>query len=145
MSKENVELVKAIMPREVDLVEILKGDDPLSVFIGSPLDSLDPDINVVFEASHAGGPPVTFEGVDGLLEGWRDWLIPWEAYRITVERVVDAGDEVVVAASVSARTERHGVEVRHRPASVWTLRNGKIVTVRFFLEQSDAFDFAGVG
>src|SRR5262245_5269787 len=144
MSQKNVELVRALMPDEIDLVEVLKGDDPFAFFAGRPLDAIDPDIEVIFEASFAGGPPLEFHGLDGLLEGWRDWLIPWESYRISVDRIFDAGDHVVATATVRARTERHGVAVEHSPASVWSMKNGRVVTLRMFLERADAFAFAGV-
>src|SRR5436190_21439993 len=143
MSQENVELVKALMPDEIDLVEVLKSDDPLAIFAGRPLESIEPDIEVIFEASYAGGPPLTFEGLGGLLEGWLDWLIPWETYRVKIDQIVDAGDDVVVPVTVRARTERHGVEVEHSPAAVWNVRGGRVTAVHFFLDRDHAFAFAG--
>ena len=143
MSKENVELVRALMPDGIDMAEVLKGDDPGSLLAGRPVDAIDPDVQVVFEGTQTGGPPVVFDGLGGLLEGWVDWLIPWESYRLDIEEIIDAGDHVVVTAKVTARTERHGVELEHGPAAVWSLRDGRVVAVRFFLERDHAFEFAG--
>jgi SnoaL-like domain len=145
MSQENVELVKAFVPTEIDLVEVLASDDPATVFVGDISGVVDPDIEVIFEPSSVGGPGLEFRGLDGLLEGWRDWLLPWESYRITVEDFVDAGENVILAARVVGRTERHGVEMEHDPAAVWTFRDGKLIRVRFFLERAEAFKAVEAG
>jgi ketosteroid isomerase-like protein len=143
VSKHNVELIRAIVPREMDLVEVLKSDDPVAGFIASS-DAVSPDVEVTFAASHSGGPGLVFHGLDGLIEGWRDWLMPWESYRFEVEDLIGAGDNVVQTVRVAARTERHGVEVEHRPAAVWTIEGGRIVAIRFYLEHDQAFEYAGL-
>jgi hypothetical protein len=143
MSKKNVELVRGILPLEADLIEVINSDDPFGAFTGMPA-ALLPDLDVTFAPSSAGGPGVTYRGFEGLIEGWRDWLTPWESYWIAVEDFVDAGDMVVVPVRVVARTERDGVEVKDRSAVVWTVRDGKLVAVRFYLEQSEAFKYAGL-
>ena len=81
----------------------------------------------------------------GLVEGWQDWLIPWESYVITVDEFVDAGDKVVTLVRIRGRTSRDGVEVEHRPAAVWTVGDGQVTAVTFFLDRDEAFEFAGIG
>ena len=142
MSSENVELLKDALPEEVDLVEVLRGENPVALFRNPDL--IDPDLSVTFSGGKSGGPPVHFEGIPGLLEGWLDWLEPWDSYRIRFETALDAGDKVVSFATVKARTSRYGVEVEHTPAAVWTVRDGKLSAVYFFLEREDALEFAGV-
>jgi ketosteroid isomerase-like protein len=44
---------------------------------------------------------------------------------------------------VRARTSRDGVEITHNPAAVWTVADGKLVAVVFFLDRDDALEFAG--
>jgi hypothetical protein len=143
MSKENVELVQAIMPLEADLIEVVESDDPVAALTGMQGMTL-PDLEVVFEGSPVGGPALEYRGLEGLIEGWRDWLIPWASYWIRIEDFVDGGEHVVCPVRVVARTTRDGVEVTHRPAAVWTVRNGRLVAVRFYLEQSQAFEYAGL-
>jgi SnoaL-like protein len=143
MSRQNVELVQAIMPLEVDLTEIVKSDDPVAAFTGMP-GAILPDLDVIFAPSSVGGPGLAYRGFEGLIEGWRDWLTPWESYLIAVEDFVDAGDMVVVPVRVVARTERDGVEVKNRSAAVCTVRDGKLVGLRFYLEQSEAFKYVGL-
>jgi ketosteroid isomerase-like protein len=139
---ENLDLIKSLMPDEVDLVEMLNSDNPAALFGAAGVVS--PDVEVVFAPPPVGGPGLHFNGIEGLVEGWRDWLAPWHSYRLRAEEFIDAGDNIVVHVHVQARTERHGVDVEHDPSSVWTLKSGKVVAVRFFLQREDALMFAGV-
>lgn len=143
MSAENVELVKGLLPAEADLVEVLASEDPVKALTGDP-GSIAPDLEVEFAGTRSGAPGLSYRGVDGLIEGWREWLTPWASYHLRIDRYIDAGDQVVLLVSVRARTSRDGVEFEHAPAAVWTLRDGYPVAVHFFLERDDALRFAGV-
>jgi hypothetical protein len=144
MSSENVELLKSALPDdEVDLAEALRSEDPAALFRNPDL--IDPDLSVSFAGGQAGGLPRELEGIAGLLEGWLDWLEPWDSYRIRFEEALDAGDKVVSFATVKARTSRYGVEVEHAPAAVWTVRDGRLSAVSFFLDRDKALEYAGVG
>jgi ketosteroid isomerase-like protein len=144
MSQQNVELVRALQPTGgVDLVEIYSGD------AGGPVEEmaalLDPSFECAFIANEASGfTTLAFHGADGLVAGWREWLSPWESYRIDAEEFIDAGDGVVVLARVHARTRRGGVEMEHAPGAVWTVEDGRIRRIEFYLERSQALAAAGV-
>ena len=144
MSSENVELMRSILPEEIDLVQALTSDDPVGVIFVNT-DAVASNLEVEFASTQSGGPPTGYRGLDGLAEGWRDWLEPWDSYRIRFDEFIDAGDKVLVFADVHARTGRHGVEVEHNPAAVWTIQDGKLVAVTFFLERDLALKFAGIG
>jgi ketosteroid isomerase-like protein len=143
MSAENVELVKGILPEEADLVEVLASDNPVEALTGDP-DFVAPDLEVEFAGTQSGAPGLHYRGLDGLVEGWREWLVPWASYHLRIDEYLDAGEKVVLLVSVRARTSRDGVEFEHDAAAVWTLRGGTPVAVHFFLEQGDALRFAGV-
>jgi hypothetical protein len=140
----NVELVRSVVPDEIDLVAVINSADPVAVFAGGPTGPLAPDLEVLFAPPPSGGPGLAYQGIEGLVAGWREWLSPWHSYRMSTEEFIDAGANVVVHVRVTARTERHGVEVEHKPSSVWTVENDEIVAVRFFLERGDALRFAGI-
>ncbi len=146
MSQENVEIVKRAQPDGVDLVQLFGGftaPDPSTP--GIDLTVFDSDCRVEFVASRraALGPPSS-SGLLGLAEGWADWLEPWESYYIEIERFIDTGDQVVALARVRAQSSRDAVSVEHAPAAIWSVDNGKIVRVRFFLEHDEALEAAGL-
>jgi ketosteroid isomerase-like protein len=140
MSRETVELVRAAWPRRMDMVDIVGS--------GSPDDMasyLDPDVEVAFIASAPGVPELRYLGVEGLADGWREWLEPYESYWLEIEDVISAGeDDVVVPVRVSARTKRDGVLIEHSPAAICTARDGKVVRIRFYLDRDHALEVAGL-
>jgi ketosteroid isomerase-like protein len=69
-----------------------------------------------------------------------------EAYpdmRIRPERIIDAGDDVVVAASLIG-TSVSGVRMDTHQAYVWTVRDGRAVRFRWFNELAAALAAVGV-
>lgn len=145
MSRENVDLVKALQPARVDLVEGLAEADAGGDFLtpNAPADSFADDFEVEWVASSSTQRP-HYRGLAGMIEGWRDWLTPWASYRIDAEDFLDAGDEVVVLVHVRAKTSRDGVVMEHSPAAVWTIEDGKVIRIRFFLERDIALVAAGL-
>ncbi|HEY7152245.1 MAG TPA: nuclear transport factor 2 family protein [Solirubrobacterales bacterium] len=144
MSHEDVEIVKRAHPDGVDLVQLFAATTPASA-PGIDLTVYAADCLVEFDSRGpaAVGPPSS-SGVLGLAEGWLDWLEPWESYHIEVEEFIDAGDDVISLARVRAQSARGGVPVEHSPAALWSVRHGKIVRVRFYLERAEALEAAGI-
>jgi ketosteroid isomerase-like protein len=144
MSRENVELVKHLSPTGVDLVELFvtdqEGDEPL---VSGSSDTFADDFQVRFISGEPGWD-MEHRGAEGLIAGWREWLEPWESYRMDTEELLDAGDEVVTLIRVRARTARDGVVVEHSPAAVWSISEGKVVAIRFYLEREQAMKAAGL-
>jgi ketosteroid isomerase-like protein len=142
MSEQTVELVRALQPSGIDLVEALAGDE--GAFVEGISAVFDPALECAFVANESSGfTTLAYRGADGFVEGWREWLSPWESYRIDAEEFIDAGDQVVVLARVQARTRRGGVEMQHAPGAVWTIEEGRIRRVEFYLEGSQALEVAG--
>jgi ketosteroid isomerase-like protein len=139
MSRQNVELVKSLEPSGVDLVERIEEADKGGSFLGlepaSGLFAEDFEVEWIAAGSNEG---LHHSGAGGMVEGWRDWLTPYESYRVETEDFLDAGDDVVVLVRVRAKTRRDGVVIEHSPASVWTIQDGKVVRIRFFLERDAA-------
>src|SRR5207249_604236 len=75
MSRENVELVRAAVGGPVfDMLRMFEGDEiPAEIDVGI----FAPDMEIEFQ------PRVdrqTYSGIDGLVQGWRDWLSAWSRY-----------------------------------------------------------------
>jgi ketosteroid isomerase-like protein len=144
MSQANVELVRSLQPDGLDLVEVFSAgaremvsEDQAALFTD--------DFEVRFKSDMVGkGGGFESRGPDGLNAMWRDWLTPWETYRLDVDEFIDAGDAVVVFARVEARTQRDGVLVQHAPAAIWRLREGKVAGITFYLDRAEALEAAGM-
>ena len=83
--------------------------------------------------------------------GERIWVlakVPGEIRVIGVttaaERIIDAGDQVVVVASWHARGKASGVETDWRYAAVITLRDSKIVSLVSYPDPADALKAVGL-
>jgi ketosteroid isomerase-like protein len=141
VSRENVDIVRGVWPEALDVVQFLRDGAPFPSDLGA---RVHPDTEVEFLTGSPGTPPLRYRGLDGFIEGWSDWVSPFDRYELELQDYLDAGDDVVVLTHVRARTHRDGVLVEHDPAGVFTVRDGLIVHVRFFLEREAALDAAGL-
>jgi ketosteroid isomerase-like protein len=84
-----------------------------------------------------------YEGHEGVLRFWDEFMTPFESISIEPVRHVSGGDEVVVQALFQARG-REGVtgkiEVFHR----YTIRDGKLVRFQAYLGWDQAVAAAGL-
>jgi ketosteroid isomerase-like protein len=142
MSRLNVEIVKRVQPSGIDFVDLFRASTgpPGPSTTGIDVTPFAFDFETEFISRQAGSLRPRFRGFQGFGEAWQDWLEPWESYYIEVEEFIDAGDEVVVLSRVLAKTTPDAVAIEHRPAAVWSLREGKIVRVRFYLEREMALE-----
>ena len=67
-------------------------------------------------------------------------------YRMAPEEFIDAGDDrVLVFSREGGRGRGSGAEVISQPtAHVWTIRNGKAVSLRSYWERADALEAVGM-
>jgi hypothetical protein len=86
-----------------------------------------------------------FEGLEGLAEGWRIWMQPWEEFRIEPEDFVDAGEgRVLLPARATARMRDSKTEIRQETSALHWVENGQIVAISFYLDQDQARRDAGL-
>jgi hypothetical protein len=101
-----------------------------------------PDVRVHFVNPDSSGLVVMeqdYEGIEGLRQGWRRWLTPWDSYLITVEDVIDAGEgRVVVLVTSTARMRDSGAEVPQAAATTFVAEAGVISEIWFYLDQDQA-------
>ena len=128
MSEENVEIVRRAFAYEVygvgDRAEAEAIFDPHVVM--NPIDE---------------GPSY---GPDGMRYDWERWASAFDDLRVTVEEIIDAGDQVVVVAHHEGRGRASGVEVDTRFYEVYRLREGKVARVDEYTERADALEAAGL-
>ena len=85
-----------------------------------------------------------YRGVNGLVEGWTDWLSPYERFRMEVENLIESGDVVVTFVRQFGTPTGGGPEVEAESAAVWWLRDNRLVRVEFHLDRKAAMRAAGL-
>jgi ketosteroid isomerase-like protein len=137
LSAESVELVRSMHPGpDVDLVALVN-DDVASGQWGDALAHMfDPAVRCTMRLP--GMMPVTYSGLSGLRDAWRDRLRRWATYRDEIEGVIDGGDRVVVFHRHHGRPKPDAWEITKRSATVWTVRDGRIADVDFNVPHEEA-------
>ena len=130
MSQENVEIARrgyeAFARRDLDAV----------------FELFDPEIE-------AHDPPempdaAIHRGHDAVRRDWEQTYELFEDFTIEVEETLDGGDDVVVFLRYRGRGSESGAEVEALMAHVWTVRNGKAIRLRQFLDREQALEAAGL-
>jgi ketosteroid isomerase-like protein len=111
--------------------------------LDAALAMLDPEIE-------AHDPPempdaAVHRGRDAVRRDWEQTLELFDRFRIDVEEIVDAGDDqVVLLVHYSGTGRESGAAVEARTAHLWTVREGKAIRLRQFLDRAEALAAAGV-
>jgi ketosteroid isomerase-like protein len=76
------------------------------------------------------GPPEwpeerLYKGHDGIRKLALLWTENFEEFRVDVEELIDAGDEVVALGYNRGRIKGSAAPIEHQVAYIWTLRNGQ--------------------
>ena len=129
MSQENVDFVRSIYAASE------RGDF-------SSVEWAHPEIRI--DMSRQVFNPATYQGHAGLHNMHRQAREVWDEFRIIPERFIDAGDHVVVMDFVSGRGRGSGVEVKTRSATVWTVREGRIILMAVYYDPQDALKAVGL-
>src|SRR5919106_3592216 len=121
MSQENVEVVR----------------DGYRVFRSQGLDALvarlDPDFEFVEDPRfpEAG----VYRGREESAAYWRQFMEEWERWEFELEDAQDVGgDEVLVRFMIRGRGKGSGLETEFEALWLWTVRDGRIVRCRAFLD-----------
>ena len=135
MSQENVETVRRIYEAALrrDAATVLALYDP----------GVELDASRIGVSMHPSGGDA-YHGHDGLRDLFRDWHEAWGKIEYDYEELIDAGEEVVAVVSRHARGRASGVEVERPFALLWTLRDGKVIRVVWYLTREEALEAAGL-
>ena len=130
MSQENVEIVRRLI-EHWEQGEWRWGKD---VF--------DDDCEAVFSASWFPEADHYRVGAEAL-RAWTGFTDAFEGFEVRLERIIDAGDRVVVVTRIGARGQASGADVDALTGGIFTLRGGKIV--RYVLTDArEALEAAGL-
>jgi len=85
-----------------------------------------------------------YEGWDELFDYLVNWFSAWEDSTAELERVLDAGEYVIVDAREVGVAEQSGIRVEETFAHAFKLRGGKIIEWRMFRRVETAFAELGI-
>lgn len=111
------------------------------------------DWDAVFRDQHPDGqlllPPGAINkqihrGREEIQAYWEDMLSTFESVSAEPERLIEKGDQVVAIVKSRVQPKGTSVEVEITNGHLWTLHEGKTVSMRLFPEPEKALEAAGL-
>ena len=130
MSEENVEVVRRAFEK------FARGDF-------SDGEVFDSRVRIVWLDAIAAGKSESI-GLEDAAAITAEWLSSWERASLTAERFIDAGDQVVVIAVWRGRGKASAVATEWRHGEVWTISEGRAVSVTSYSDPADALEAVGL-
>ncbi|HEX3279375.1 MAG TPA: nuclear transport factor 2 family protein [Thermoleophilaceae bacterium] len=127
MPSDNVEIVRSIIAAAPDWEAVRS--------------MLHPDARLDQSRIPDGG---VYEGREAFGQFFRRWFGTWDDLRITPERFIEQGDSVVVLLTVEGRGKGSGVRVEVKAADVWTVRDGKVISLVGYPDRAEALEAVGL-
>jgi ketosteroid isomerase-like protein len=149
MAAEPIEVVREIYPSavrtgEIDMCELID-DEPFWARVN---ELFAPDADVQFitpDAGGMGGMAGPFRGPAGFRAGWREWLEPFDRFRIETKETLTASDDrIVLLATTYGTLQGSSVEVEQPSAVVYRVQAGRVVEAYHYLEHEQALRVAGL-
>jgi ketosteroid isomerase-like protein len=103
----------------------------------------DPSVRVVWLSPIAGGE-LESVGLDEMGRTVKEWMQSWEQVTNVPEQIIGAGDRVVVIAEWRGRGKVSGALTKWRHGAVWTLRDGKVISLISYTDPTDALEAVGL-
>jgi ketosteroid isomerase-like protein len=85
-----------------------------------------------------------YRGRDAVEAYFKEFREEMAGHSLEIEEMLDAGDEVVAVVRERARGTSSDVEIEWRAAFVWTMRNGRAVRGRAYLDRAEALEAVGL-
>jgi ketosteroid isomerase-like protein len=103
---------------------------------------LDPE--VVWFGTHGGlDEGQVLRGPAAVLEYMIEIQEPWEVFGVEIERIIEAGDGVVVFMRETGRARHGGPEVQNDTAMIFKVRGERVVVITGYLDRDEALRAAG--
>ena len=83
-------------------------------------------------------------GVDAALWNRNEWLDTWDEHELTVEDVIEDGDDVVAPVHIRARGHGSGINTNVRFYAQFKVRDGKVAYIYDHEDRAAALDAAGL-
>jgi ketosteroid isomerase-like protein len=136
MSQENVEVVRRIFDGFQAAIE--RGDPDAWI-----AETVPDDYEWIVPGEFAGRS--VWRGREEFGEFVRIWTEDFEGWSIRAERLIDAGDDRVVALTLQSGTGKtSGVPVEMNLGQIYELKDGRMVRVRNYFSHAEALEAAGL-
>lgn len=133
MSRENVAIVRGFLEAVWDRRDF-----------EAALRFAHPDLELDWSESRAPYAGVV-RGYEAATEWWKDVAEAFRDYRVVRRDFTECDpDLVVVEQSISGQGRGSGIEVRATGATIWRLRDGKVVGGKLFQSKAEALEAAGL-
>jgi ketosteroid isomerase-like protein len=133
MSQENVEIVRSIY-------ESVNRDDWDAAFRDQG-----PDVELTTPPGPVAGPSAgMYRGRAEIQGWWEEMQTPFEAWSVEPEEFFEHGDQIAVVVRARMRPKGSSAEIENRTGMLWTLRDGKVLSLRLFAKPEEALEAAGL-
>jgi ketosteroid isomerase-like protein len=123
--------------------EAMNGPTPLRAIRRWLEDIVDPEVEWEPDPlAPAGG--TTFRGVEEVMGVYERLLEAFDEVREIPERLIDAGDRVVVFVRTETRSRASAIDIDERLAHLVTYRDGRVVRFQVFRNRTEALRAAAV-
>jgi ketosteroid isomerase-like protein len=129
MSEENGEIVRAAYPA-------FNRRDWAKAF-----DKTDPEFTLTVEGLPDASPRRGLRAAQTTIE---EGLTAWDGFSYEVDELRESGDQIVALLTIRARPKGTTAEIENRVGHVWTVRNGKVVSIHTFPDREQALEAAGL-
>ncbi len=85
-----------------------------------------------------------YRGREGWIDFWDTFRAAWESITISIERIEDLGDQVLVLGTFHGKGRGSGVEVSDEAAWLQTIQDGLILHTVTFPNWAEALEAAGL-
>ena len=130
MSRENAEIVRAAY------AAWNRGD------LDAAVESMHLDIEVIQDSRIPGA--VNVRGRRAARAWLASFFETWESFDLSLEEVVDNGEQVAVVALVRARGKASGASVEQRVGHVLTMSNGETIRWQSYTSPDEALEAVGL-
>ena len=94
----------------------------------------------------SGGPGLRneYRGASGFISAWRDWVQPFESFRIVIDEGMEGPADAVLGLAHQTGVLSGGGEVSSDAAAVIFFRDGLLARVEFHMDRAEARKAAGL-
>lgn len=86
----------------------------------------------------AGAIVTTYRGVEGMREGWSDFLAGFERIRVEFNEMEELGDAILDHVTLIGVPKGTTAEIKEPAASVWWFRDGLLRRIEFHMDRDAA-------